>query len=82
MQDRFLFAQVIEAIWCMQEKVILSKAAANLGSIYGWGFPAFKGGVFQYIIDYGPELFIERSQQFQIDFGQRFQVPKLFHKLV
>ncbi|MEM6376660.1 MAG: 3-hydroxyacyl-CoA dehydrogenase NAD-binding domain-containing protein [Bacteroidota bacterium] len=82
LQDRFLFAQVIEAIWCMQEKVILSKAAANLGSIYGWGFPAFKGGVFQYIIDYDPELFIERSQQFQIDFGQRFQVPKLFHKLV
>lgn len=82
LQDRFLFAQVIEAIWCMQEKVILSKAAANLGSIYGWGFPAYKGGVLQYIVDYGPESFMQRSQQFQKDFGQRFQVPKLFHQLV
>lgn len=82
LQDRFLFAQVIEAIWCMQEKVIISKAAANLGSIYGWGFPAFKGGVLQYIEDYGPEQFLERSKHFQQDFGQRFQVPKLFHQLL
>ena len=30
-KDRLLFAQVIEAAWCLQEKVILSTAAANLG---------------------------------------------------
>lgn len=79
--ERFLFAQVIEAIWCLQEKVINSTAAANLGSIYGWGFPAFKGGVIQYTLDYGADAFVERCQVFQEHFGQRFQVPKKFFQL-
>jgi len=81
-KERFLFAQVIEAIWCMQEKVIRSEAAANLGSIYGWGFPAFKGGVLRFAQDYGPKAFLERCQNFQKRFGQRFRVPKHFHRLV
>ena len=58
--ERLLFAQVIEAIWCMQEKVIRSIPAANLGSIYGWGFPACKGGVIQFIADYGKEAFLKK----------------------
>ena len=45
MMERLLFAQVLEAGWCMQEKVVLTVAEANLGSVHGWGFPSFKGGV-------------------------------------
>lgn len=81
-KERFLFAQVIEAIWCLQEEVIRSEAEANLGSIYGWGFPAFKGGVLRYTQDYGEEFFLQRCQNFQERFGQRFRVPKYFHRLV
>jgi 3-hydroxyacyl-CoA dehydrogenase/enoyl-CoA hydratase/3-hydroxybutyryl-CoA epimerase len=80
-KERFLFAQVIEAIWCLQEKVIASIADANLGSIYGWGFPAYKGGVIQYTQDYGTDAFVERCKDFQKRFGQRFQVPKKFYTL-
>jgi 3-hydroxyacyl-CoA dehydrogenase / enoyl-CoA hydratase / 3-hydroxybutyryl-CoA epimerase len=75
LKERFLFAQVLEAVWCMQEKVIRSVAAANLGSIYGWGFPAFKGGVLQYIHDYGLDAFIARCSVFKQRYGQRFRVP-------
>ena len=74
--ERFLFAQVIEAIWCMQEGVINSIPEANLGSIHGWGFPAFKGGVIQYIIDYGKAAFISRCKHYEEKHGQRFKVPK------
>ena len=81
LKERFLFAQVIEAIWCLQEKVIISYAAANLGSIYGWGFPAFKGGVIQYINDYGVEQFLERCDVLKEKFGQRFQAPKILEKV-
>ncbi len=80
--DRFLIAQVIEAVWCMQEKVIHSIAAANLGSIHGWGFPAFKGGVIQYVVDYGYEAFMDRCAQFQERYGQRFRVPRILQRLV
>ncbi|MEL7119150.1 MAG: 3-hydroxyacyl-CoA dehydrogenase NAD-binding domain-containing protein [Bacteroidota bacterium] len=80
--DRLLIAQVLEATWCLQEKVIHTVEGANLGSIYGWGFPSFKGGVIQYVNDYGYEAFIARCKELQEKHGQRFQVPKILKKLV
>lgn len=82
LMERFFFAQVIEAVWCLQEGVIRSVAAANLGSIYGWGFPAFKGGVIQYVSDYGTEAFITKCNLYQEKYGQRFKAPKLLREMV
>ncbi len=79
--DRLLIVQVLEAVWCMQEGVIQSVAAANLGSIYGWGFPACKGGVIQFIEDYGREAFVEKCRELEQRFGPRFKVPKFLGKL-
>ena len=73
--DRLLFAQVLEAVWCLQERVIQSIPEANLGSIYGWGFPKFKGGVIQFVHDYGEDAFLKKCKSFEKEFGQRFQVP-------
>ena len=82
LMERFLFAQVLEAVWCMQEKVIHSVPAANLGSIFGWGFPVFKGGVIQYVNDYGVEAFIKRCGAFRKKYGQRFSVPSKLKSIV
>lgn len=78
--ERLLFAQVLEAAWCYQEKVISSIPEGNLGSVFGWGFPAFKGGVFQYIEDYGREKFIARCDEYEKKHGPRFQVPSAINK--
>ncbi|MEO1624150.1 MAG: 3-hydroxyacyl-CoA dehydrogenase NAD-binding domain-containing protein [Bacteroidota bacterium] len=80
--ERFLFAQVIEAVWCMQEGIIQTVAEANLGSIYGWGFPSYKGGVLQYVNDYGPKAFIDRCRHYESLHGPRFKVPSLLRKQV
>ena len=72
-----MFAQVIEAVWCLQENIIQSVPEANLGSVYGWGFPSFKGGVLQYIDDYGVKEFVEKCELFEKAHGPRFKVPKL-----
>ncbi len=82
LENRFLFAQVLEAVWCMQEKVIHSVAAANLGSIHGWGFPAFKGGVIQFMHDFGPEAFIRQCKDYESKFGQRFRAPRILPGLL
>ncbi|MBL7794601.1 MAG: enoyl-CoA hydratase/isomerase family protein [Saprospiraceae bacterium] len=79
--ERFLFAQVIEAVWCMQEHVIHTIPGANLGSIYGWGFPATSGGVIQFIADYGAIRFLERCKLFEQRYGPRFKAPKLLGEL-
>lgn len=81
-KERLLFAQVIEAVWCMQEKVIQSVPAANLGSVYGWGFPAYRGGVIQFVNDYGLEVFMDKCKQYEKTYGPRFKVPGLLVKLV
>jgi 3-hydroxyacyl-CoA dehydrogenase/enoyl-CoA hydratase/3-hydroxybutyryl-CoA epimerase len=75
-KERILFAQAIEAIWCLQEKVVLTEAEANLGSVYGWGFPAFHGGVIQFVYAYGIEAFIARCKEYEQKHGPRFKVPK------
>ena len=80
--ERLLFAQVIEAVWCMQEKVIQSVPAANLGSVYGWGFPAFRGGVIQFVNDYGLEAFTKQCKKYQKAYGPRFRVPKILPSLL
>lgn len=76
MKDRFLFSQVIEAGWCLQEKVITEPAAANLASVYGWGFPGYTGGVLRYLSSYGKTPFIARCEELKERYGQRFTVPK------
>ncbi|MBB4078439.1 3-hydroxyacyl-CoA dehydrogenase/enoyl-CoA hydratase/3-hydroxybutyryl-CoA epimerase [Lewinella aquimaris] len=81
MKDRFLFAQVIEAGWCLQEGVINHTEAANLASVYGWGFPGYTGGVMRYIYSYGHQNFIDRCLELKERYGQRFTVPRYLRKL-
>jgi 3-hydroxyacyl-CoA dehydrogenase / enoyl-CoA hydratase / 3-hydroxybutyryl-CoA epimerase len=74
--ERLLFAQAIEGVWCLQEGVIKSVEEANLGSIFGWGFPVAMGGVIEYVEDYGVENFIEQCKLYEKQFGPRFRAPK------
>ena len=75
--ERFLYAQVIEALWCLREQVVGTGPEANLGSIYGWGFPAALGGVLQYIAHHGEENFHKRGAELMQQHGQRFRVPEV-----
>ena len=80
--ERFLFVQALEALWCMQEKVVQSVPEANIGSIYGWGFPAIYGGVIQYVNDYGLKHFVERCKYFENIHGRRFKVPPILKRKI
>ena len=42
----------LETIACVAEGVLRSTAEANIGSIFGIGFPALHGGVLQYVDNY------------------------------
>ena len=79
-KERVLFVQVIESVWCLQEGIIKTIAEANLGSIHGWGFPAFKGGSLQFIEDYGRDAFISKCKVYEKQHGPRFKVPGILLK--
>jgi 3-hydroxyacyl-CoA dehydrogenase/enoyl-CoA hydratase/3-hydroxybutyryl-CoA epimerase len=46
---RLLKAQAMETQRCLEEGVVKAHDDANVGSILGWGFPPFTGGVAMYL---------------------------------
>ena len=80
--DRFYFSQAIEAVRCLEEGVVTSVADANIGSIYGWGFPSFKGGVLQFINDYGLNAFKVRARELSDKYGERFMLPNIIESMI
>ncbi|GAA0036556.1 3-hydroxyacyl-CoA dehydrogenase NAD-binding domain-containing protein [Brevibacterium metallidurans] len=77
LQERMLFAEAIETIKCLDEGVLTSVPDANIGSIYGIGFPAWTGGVLQYVNQYEGGLagFVERANELAATYGERFTPP-------
>ncbi|NKQ51920.1 3-hydroxyacyl-CoA dehydrogenase [Amycolatopsis sp. K13G38] len=78
MQERMLFAEAIDTVRCLDEGVLRSVADANVGSILGIGFPAWTGGVLQYINQYegGPAGFVARARELADRYGDRFTPPE------
>jgi 3-hydroxyacyl-CoA dehydrogenase/enoyl-CoA hydratase/3-hydroxybutyryl-CoA epimerase len=77
LQERMLFIEVIESIKCLDEDVLRSVPDANLGSIFGIGFPVWSGGVLQYVDGYpgGPAGFVARARELAEKYGDRFTPP-------
>ncbi|MFN5151741.1 MAG: 3-hydroxyacyl-CoA dehydrogenase NAD-binding domain-containing protein [Burkholderiales bacterium] len=80
-RDRLSMIQSIETLRCLQEQVLEHDHDANIGSIMGWGFPAYTGGTLQFIHHFGPQAFLDRSLELQSRYGERFSPPALLHQL-
>jgi 3-hydroxyacyl-CoA dehydrogenase/enoyl-CoA hydratase/3-hydroxybutyryl-CoA epimerase len=77
MQERMLFAEALETVRCFDEGVLRSVPDANIGSLFGIGFPGWTGGVIQYINQYdgGPAGFVARARELAEKYGDRFTPP-------
>jgi 3-hydroxyacyl-CoA dehydrogenase / enoyl-CoA hydratase / 3-hydroxybutyryl-CoA epimerase len=77
LQERMLFAEALETVKCFDEGVLITYADANIGSIFGIGFPAWTGGVAQYIDQYpgGTTGFVARCKELADRYGDRFLPP-------
>jgi 3-hydroxyacyl-CoA dehydrogenase / enoyl-CoA hydratase / 3-hydroxybutyryl-CoA epimerase len=75
LQERLLFAEALEAVRCFDEGVLTSVADANIGSIFGIGFPVWTGGVIQYINSYegGLKGFVARARDLAERYGDHFR---------
>lgn len=77
MVERMLFVEALESVRCLDEGVLRSVPDANVGSVIGIGFPAWTGGVLQYINQYagGPGGFVARARELAARYGERFEPP-------
>ncbi|HEU5428908.1 MAG TPA: 3-hydroxyacyl-CoA dehydrogenase NAD-binding domain-containing protein [Actinocrinis sp.] len=80
LRDRLLFIQSLETIRCLEENVLTSIRDANLGSIFGIGFPAWTGGTAQFVNAYGIEEFTARADYLADLYGERFRPPRLLRE--
>ncbi len=72
LQDRFTFIMSLETVRCLDEGVLRSVADANIGSIFGIGFPPLLGGALQAVNSYGVPEFVERARELAATYGDRF----------
>ena len=49
LKDRLLYRQAVETARALSENVLTTVHDANIGSIFGIGFPAWTGGAMQFI---------------------------------
>ena len=82
LEERMLFIETLETVKCLDEGVIESVADANIGSIFGIGFPGWTGGVLQYANGYehpdhgtGLTAFVARARELAATYGERFEPP-------
>ncbi len=84
LKDRLVFSMSLDTVRCLEEGVLRTVPDANIGSIFGIGFPPQHGGALQYINGYeapdgriGIEAFTERAQELAAKYGERFEPPAL-----
>ncbi|MET8425034.1 3-hydroxyacyl-CoA dehydrogenase NAD-binding domain-containing protein [Nocardia sp. NPDC004860] len=78
LRDRMLFAEALETVKCFDEGVLNSVRDANIGSLLGIGFPAWTGGVIQFINQYEGGLpgFVARARELADRYGDHFLPPQ------
>ena len=73
-KDRLLYRQAIETARCLSENVLTTVHDANIGSIFGIGFPAWTGGAMQFIYGTGVDAFLARAARLAALHGKGFEV--------
>lgn len=74
LKDRLLYRQSVETARCLAEGVLTSVHDANIGSIFGIGFPGWTGGAMQFIYGTGIDAFLHRAEVLASKYGPGFVV--------
>lgn len=80
--DRLIFRQCIETLNCVDRGILKSARDANIGSIFGWGFPVHTGGTLQMVEGYGRAAFAARAAYLAEKYGPQFALPAAFDALL
>jgi 3-hydroxyacyl-CoA dehydrogenase/enoyl-CoA hydratase/3-hydroxybutyryl-CoA epimerase/enoyl-CoA isomerase len=70
--ERMMMPLCIETVRCLEERIVGSAAEADMGLIYGIGFPPFRGGALRYIDDMGLATFCRQAEAY-------LALGKLYH---
>ncbi len=75
--DRMMIPMCLETARCVEEGIVESAMAADMGLIWGIGFPPFRGGALRYIDAVGIESFCKSADQYAA-LGKAYQPTEEF----
>ncbi|MBQ0834853.1 fatty acid oxidation complex subunit alpha FadB, partial [Marinobacter sp.] len=61
---RMMLPLCLETVRCLEDGIVADPADADMGLIFGIGFPPFRGGALRYIDDMGADKFVELADKF------------------
>jgi len=62
--NRLMVPMCLETVRCLEDGIVETAAEADMGLVYGIGFPPFRGGALKYIDDMGVAAFVELCDQY------------------
>jgi len=80
-RKRLLYIQAVTAARCFEEGVIEDPREADVGSILGWGFAPWSGGIVSLIDSIGTAKFVEELDELTARYGDRFAPPQLLRDM-
>jgi 3-hydroxyacyl-CoA dehydrogenase/enoyl-CoA hydratase/3-hydroxybutyryl-CoA epimerase len=76
-----LHAQAVEAARAYEEGIVTSARDGDVGSILGWGFAPWSGGVFSYVDGIGLPRFVGECDELQQAHGRLYAPPELLREM-
>ena len=80
-QNRLIFAQVLEAVRALEEGVLEDIREGDVGAILGWGFAPWSGGPFSWLDIVGAPWAAETCDALTEKHGARFECPALLREM-
>ncbi len=80
-KKRLLYIQALETARCLEEGVLTTPVDGDIGSVFGWAFPAWSGGALSLIDMIGAAKFVEQCDRFAREFGSRFAAPERLRQM-
>ncbi len=80
-QNRLMFAQVLEAVRALEEGVLEDIREGDVGAILGWGFAPWSGGPFSWLDMIGAARAVEICEGLEARYGARFKAPSLLRDI-
>jgi 3-hydroxyacyl-CoA dehydrogenase/enoyl-CoA hydratase/3-hydroxybutyryl-CoA epimerase/enoyl-CoA isomerase len=75
--DRMMIPLCLETARCLEEGIVESAMAADMGLIWGIGFPPFRGGALRYVDTIGIEEFCKSADSYRA-LGEAYQPTEQF----
>ena len=80
-QERLMFAQVLEAVRALEEGVLMDIREGDVGAILAWGFAPWSGGPLSWLDMIGTPYAAERTAELAGQYGPRFATPALLEEM-